>query len=49
MLVAGLTIAFGESGGMSRKVVYIVVGGAGALGIAATMSGLFGVSAGLSL
>lgn len=47
ILIAGFALAFGESGGMSRKVVYIVVGGATAFGAAGVVSTLFEGGAGL--
>jgi type IV secretory pathway VirB2 component (pilin) len=41
ILVAGCALMFGESGGMSRKVVGIVVGGASVFGVASVVSTLF--------
>lgn len=47
IIIAGLALMFGESGGMSRKVVGVVVGGAAALGAASVVSTLFEGGGGL--
>lgn len=47
IIIAGLALMFGESGGMSRKVVGIVVGGACVFGVASVVSTLFEGGAGL--
>ncbi len=47
IIIAGLTLMFGESGGMSRRVVAIVVGGASVIGVATVVSTLFEGGAGL--
>jgi type IV secretory pathway VirB2 component (pilin) len=47
IIVAAFALMFGEAGGMSRKVVGIVVGGAGALGAAGVVSTLFESGSGL--
>lgn len=49
IIVAAFALMFGESGGMSRKIVGIVVGGAAALGAAGVVSTLFESGAGLLL
>jgi type IV secretory pathway VirB2 component (pilin) len=46
-LIAGVIWMFGESGGMSRKAVGLVVGGAIVFGVAPTITGLFEGSAGV--
>jgi len=47
VIIAGLALMFGESGGMSRKVVGIVVGGATVFGVASVVSTLFEGGGGL--
>lgn len=47
IIIAGLALMFGESGGMSRKVVGIVVGGATVFGVASVVSTLFEGGGGL--
>lgn len=47
IIIAGLALMFGEAGGMSRKIVGIVVGGAAALGAASVASTLFEGGGGL--
>jgi type IV secretory pathway VirB2 component (pilin) len=46
-LIAGAALMFGENGGMSRKVVGLVVGGAVVFGVAPLITTLFQGSAGL--
>lgn len=46
-LIAGFVLMFGESGGMSRKVVSLVVGGAVVFGVAPLITTLFEGSSGL--
>jgi hypothetical protein len=46
-LIAGIIWMFGESGGMSRKAVGLVVGGAIVFGVAPLITQLFEGSAGL--
>jgi type IV secretory pathway VirB2 component (pilin) len=46
-LIAGVVLMFGESGGMSRKVVGLVVGGAVVFGVAPLITTLFEGSSGL--
>ena len=41
IIIAGLALMFGEAGGMSRRVVTIVVGGATVMGVATVVSTLF--------
>lgn len=47
ILIAGCALMFGESGGMSRKVVGIVVGGAAVFGVTSVVSTLFEGGGGL--
>jgi type IV secretory pathway VirB2 component (pilin) len=46
-LIAGVALMFGESGGMSRKIVGLVVGGAVVFGVAPLITTLFEGSSGL--
>jgi type IV secretory pathway VirB2 component (pilin) len=46
-LIAGVIWMFGESGGMSRKAVGLVVGGAIVFGVAPTITALFEGSSGV--
>jgi len=46
-LIAGVALMFGESGGMSRKIVGHVVGGAVVFGVAPLITTLFEGSSGL--
>jgi type IV secretory pathway VirB2 component (pilin) len=41
VIIAGVALMFGESGGMSRRVVTLVVGGATVFGVATVVSTLF--------
>jgi type IV secretory pathway VirB2 component (pilin) len=47
IVIAALALMFGESGGMSRKVVGIVVGGATIVGVTSVVSTLFEGGGGL--
>jgi type IV secretory pathway VirB2 component (pilin) len=46
-IIAGVVLMFGEGGGMSRKAVGLVVGGAVVFGVAPLITNLFEGSAGL--
>lgn len=47
VIIAFVALMYGEGGGMSRKAVNIVVGGAGALGAASVVTTLFEGGSGL--